>query len=317
MAVGAEREALDAARFAGRAWRRGSDWGRALGWYQVARSLAVAIGDLGKQAVVLDGVANVHLEKGNLPKARQMLNEALPLALESGDRYAIGSTYHDLGAVAGNSGFVEEAIRMTWLAVQHYELRQDQLNALTLLAGLFVEASELDAAETAYAVVARRGGSLVYRLYALNGLAQVAGRRGNRAAFEHRLSLLDEAGFEGGPAAVRAVAWIDRGKGYERLGDAKTARECFAKAVEVAEANKLGQFLIQAEEAIVALERRQSDTLETTKLPAASSIEEMEAIREELVRMRDLSRAFAGVCLISLTRNDCSSREGRCIPHTP
>jgi tetratricopeptide (TPR) repeat protein len=295
MAVGAERQALDAARFAGRAWRRGSDWGRALAWYQVARSLAVATGDLAKQAVVLDGVANVHLEKGNLPKARQVLNEALPLALESGDRYAIGSTYHDLGAVAGNSGFLEEGIRMTWLAVQHYELPQDQLNALTLLAGLFVDAGELDAAETAYAVVARRGESLVYRLYALNGFVQVAGLRGDRAVFDERVSALNDAGFEGGPAAFRAVAWIDRGKAYERLGDTTAASQCYAKALEVAEANKLGQLLIKAEEALVALERSQSEIVQTKKPSVDSSIGEMEEIHEELVRMRDLSPALAGV----------------------
>jgi tetratricopeptide (TPR) repeat protein len=294
MAVGAESEALDAARFSGRVWRRGSEWDRALAWYGVARSLAVATGDLAKEAVVLDGCANVHLERGNLPKARQVLNEALPLALKSGDAYAIGSTYHDMGAVAGNSGFLDEGIRMTWLAVQHYSREQDQLNALSLLAGLFIEVGQLDAAESAYAVVVRRSQSQVYRLAALSGFAQVAGLRQNRAEFERRLSILQNEGFGEAPASFRATGLIDRGNVYEHLGDVVLARTCFEEALRIAEAHKLGQSLIRADAALVNLERM-AKVADTKELPAAPSTEEVEAICEELCRMRDLSPAFAGV----------------------
>jgi tetratricopeptide (TPR) repeat protein len=292
MAVGAEEEALEAARFAGRAWRRGSEWDRAVGWYQVARALAVAVGDVAREALVLDGAAKVYKERGNLPRARQLLDEALKLALESGSPYAIGATYHDLGAVAAMARCFEEAIRMTWLAVRHYETDQDRLSALALLANILTEAGELDAAESAYAVVARRVKSSVYRLYALSGYAKVAGLRGQRVEFERRIAVLEGAGFHDGPAAFKAGAWIDRGEVYGKFRNTSQARRCFEYAVELAEAHRLGQFLIQAEEAIRCLE---SSQLTERELPATSSYSAIEDIREELVRMRDQSPVLAGV----------------------
>jgi tetratricopeptide (TPR) repeat protein len=294
MAVGADQEALDAARFAGRAWRKSSEWERALGWYGVARALAAAVGDVGREALVLDGAAKVHKERGNLPRARQVLDEALKLALDSGDSYAIGATYHDLGAVAGMAGCYEESIRMTWLAVRHYEAEQDQLNALTLLAGVLVEAGELSTAESAYAVIARRVTSTVYRLYALSGYAKIAGLRRDRREYERRLAVLDGAGFIEGPAPFRAGDWIDRGEVYRSLGEYEEARRCYMNALELAEAHKLGQFLIQAEEALRSLDRVVSLPV-STELLAASSGREVEEIREELDRMCELSPVLAGV----------------------
>jgi tetratricopeptide (TPR) repeat protein len=295
MAVGADHEALEAARFAGRAWRRSSDWDRSLAWYGVARSLAAAAGDHAREAMVLDGSAKVHKERGNLPRARQLLDEALKLALESGDAYAIGATYHDIGAVAGMAGSYEEAVRMTWLAVRHYESEQDRLNALTSLAAILVEAQQLEAAETAYSVVARRAESAAYRLYALSGFARVAGLRKKRAEYERRLALLEDAGLASGSAALRAGDLVDRGHVYCGFGDAPEARRCFLNALSLAEAHKLGQFVIQAEEGLRLLAQRSETASHTAELPAISSHTGIEEIREELQLMRELSPELAGV----------------------
>jgi tetratricopeptide (TPR) repeat protein len=245
--------------------------------------------------VVLDGVANVHKEKGNLPRARQVLEEALVLALESGDRYAIGSTYHDMMAVAGMSGRTGEAIQMGWKAVQLYESDEDRLNALTSLAATFLAAGELEGAEHAYAVVARRIGPTLYRLYALSGFAKVAGLKKNRREFERRLAVLEAAGFADGPAALKAGDWIGRAEAYQVLGDAATARHYLKLALSLATTHSLGQFLIQAEEALERLEQQSEAWAPEIELPAASSFEGIEEIREELDRMRRLSPALAGV----------------------
>jgi len=293
MAMGGEVEATDAARFAGRTCRRGSQWEKALAWYGVAHSLASAAGARGKEAVVLAGIANVHKERGNLPKARQVLDEAMAAAVASGDRFALGTAFHDSMAVAALSGFTDEAIRFGWKAVQYYEREQDRLNALTSLAATFIAAGELDAAESAYAVVARRVGSPVYRLYALAGFADVAARRGHREEYERRVAVLQQAGFAEGSAAFRAGAWIDRGQAYQAFADLEQARACFQEAVAVAEASKVGQFLIRAEAALRSLDA--SVTRAGADLPAGSSVEEMEEIRGELGRMWQCSPALAGV----------------------
>jgi len=293
MAMGGGVEAMDAARFAGRTCRRSSQWEKALAWYGVAHGLAFAAGARGKEAVVLAGIANVHKERGNLPKARQVLDEAMEAAVASGDRFALGTAYHDSMAVAGLSGLTDEAIRFGWKAVQYYDREQDRLNALTSLAATFMAAGELDAAESAYAVVARRVESFVYRLYALAGFADVAARRSDREEYERRLAILQQAGFSQGPAAFRAGAWIDRGEAYQAFADVEQARECFQEAVAIAEASQVGQFLIRAEAALRSLD--ESITRAGSELSPGSSVEEMEEIREELGRMWRCSPVFAGV----------------------
>jgi tetratricopeptide (TPR) repeat protein len=295
MAVGAESEALKAARFSGRAWRKSSDWERSLGWYGVARSLAATIGDLAGEAIVLDGSAKVYKERGNLPKARQVLGEALELAKQSGDAFALGATYQDMGAVAGLADCHEEAIRMLWLAVRHYEGEQDRLSALTSLAATLLTAGQSKAAESAYAVVARQVRSPLYRLYALSGYAKAAGLRGDRSEYERRIRVLEESGSADAPAAFRAGDSIDRGDVHRVLGDLDAARSAYESALELAERHKLGQFMIQAEKAIRALDAFVATAERKTEPPALSSFEEIEEICEELDRMRDLSPALAGV----------------------
>jgi tetratricopeptide (TPR) repeat protein len=259
--------------------------------------LSIATGNVAKEAVVLDGMATVHKERGNLPRARQVLNEALPLALQSGDSYAIGSTYQDMAAVAGMSGFMEEAMEKGWLAVRHYEHEQDQLTALTSLAVIFQEAGEMDAAEIAYETLARRLGPGEYRLYALSGYAHIAGLKRDRAEFERRIRVLEASGLADGPSAFRAADWIGRAKAYRALGDAPAARRCYQAAIEIAAADKLGQQLIRAEDGLKALEREIANPGGTTlqRPTGPPAIQKMGAIWEELGRMRDMSPALAGV----------------------
>jgi tetratricopeptide (TPR) repeat protein len=245
--------------------------------------------------MVLDGAAKVHKERGNLPKARQVLDEALKFAIESGDAFALGATYQDLGAVAGMAGCHEEAIRMCWLAVQHYESQDDRLGALTSLAAVLAEAGQLDAAESAFVVVARHLKPSLYRLYALAGYARMAGLKGDRREFERRIAVLEAEGSSEGPAAFRTGHWVDRGDVYRGLGDLATARSCYERALELAEAHRLGQFLVQAEKALRGLDGLQADVARTTKPPADASPKEIEDIREELDRMRQMSPALAGV----------------------
>ena len=178
--------------------------------------------------------------------------------------------------------------------MQHYEAEQDQLSALTSLAGIFLEAGEVDSADTAYQTVARRSAPGTYRLFALGGYAHVAALRGDRPEYERRVGVLEAAGFSDGPAAFRAGAWIQRAEACQIFGELEEARHWYVQAIELAEAYKLGQLLIQGEEGLVALERRLVGESETTKPPTGPPILEISGIREGLDRMRDMSPALAG-----------------------
>jgi tetratricopeptide (TPR) repeat protein len=184
---------------------------------------------------------------------------------------------------------------MCWLAVQHYEGQQDRLGAITSLASTLAEAGQLDAAESAFVIVARHMKQSVYRLYALSGYARMAGLRGDRREFERRIRVLDEAGSAEGPAAFRAGDWMDRGDVYRCLGDLDEARSCYERALQLAEIHRLGQFLVQAEKALRSLDTLVSGIAAMTELPADSPNGQFDDIREELDRMRQASPALAGV----------------------
>jgi hypothetical protein len=88
---------------------------------------------------------------------------------------------------------------------------------------------------------------------------------------------------------------MDRGDVHRALGNLEMARSAFENALELAEKHKLGQFMIQAEKAIRALDAMASNAARKTERPAVSSFDGIEEIREALDRMRDLSPALAGV----------------------
>jgi tetratricopeptide (TPR) repeat protein len=89
---------------------------------------------------------------------------------------------------------------------------------------------------------------------------------------------------------------MDRGDAYRALGAFEEARGCYEKALELAEAHRLGQFLVQSEKAIRALDGLFAPAERKTELPAASSLGEIEDIRVELDRMCQRTPALAGVC---------------------
>jgi hypothetical protein len=186
---------------------------------------------------------------------------------------------------------LDEAIQMGWKAVNHYDREQDRLQALTSLAGVFVAAGALDAAESAFEVVAERLTLSPYRLFALSGLATVAAYRGDGEEFERRISVLESAGFAEGPASFRAEAWIERGKGYRALGNRTYARRCSQQAVAVGEDHRLGQHLLEAE-ALLLASARDEDLRPEPRW--SQPIAGMEEIQTELRRMREAATATAG-----------------------
>ena len=144
VAAGATLLAIDAARFQGRVHRRQADWEESVRWYGFARGVARSAGRPGRESVVLDGLASTYRDRGNLPGARELLHEALELGRVAEDQYAEGSAHHSLAGVEKLSGNLDRAIEHGWSAVRVLETGEAWLGALTGLAGVFVEADELE-----------------------------------------------------------------------------------------------------------------------------------------------------------------------------
>ncbi|MDP2957071.1 MAG: hypothetical protein Q8N53_11675, partial [Longimicrobiales bacterium] len=255
-ATGQIAAAVDAARFAGRALRRLARWDEASRWYGIAREIA-RVGSLaGKEAMVLDGVANLHRDRGNLPAARAVLLEAVAFAERSGDRQALGAVFHGLAAVEHLSGNLAESVRRGWNAVETYPMPEERVMALATLGGALIDLGDLDAAADAWACTRDLATNDYYRLYALDALGHISALKGDRAGFARWAAEADALGWESGPLPAKAEILHFRGLSYVALGDSVRGRTYLERAVAFAEEHGFARTLFAAEGALSALTAR-------------------------------------------------------------
>ncbi len=268
-ATGQVAPAVDAARFAGRALRRLAQWEEATRWYGIAREVAAAASLGGKVAMVLDGVANIHRERGNLPAARAVLLEALGYARESDDREALGAVYHGLAGAEHLSGNLQDAVGWGWRAVGAYRFPGEKVMALASLGGILIDLGDLDAAADAWACARDLATNDYYRLYALDALGHICALRGDAAGFARWSEAADALGWEAGPLPAKAEILHYRGLSWLALGNLDKAQRYLERAVAFAEQHGFSRTLFAAEAALEGLERRVAERAVGTNPPAA------------------------------------------------
>jgi len=284
---GATLVAVDAARFRGRVHRRLTQWDNAFEWYGHAREIARCAGEPGRESVVLDGLGTTYRLHGNLPKARELLLEALALGRGAGDRYAEGSALHSLAGVTKLMGRLDEAVEFGWGAVRVLREGESWLGALTDLAGIFVEAGELQAAEDAYTIVSSASKRYVYRATALDALSYVAALKGDLEEFTRRAARSDANGWKDAVPGIRAEFSYFRGKSYQALGDAPEAKQWYLRARDLAEEHGLNKILFDTEDALRSLKEASPESAEEAIGEPTPDV--MFPIRKELSKMREMA----------------------------
>jgi tetratricopeptide (TPR) repeat protein len=292
-ATGSADAAADAARFQGKVFRTRAEWAQATAWYEVARGIAEEAGNPRKLAAVLDGLANAYRDRGNLPRAREVLQEVLEMGREIGDRYALAIAHHDLMTVEKLSGDLVGAIQHGWLAVQSYDSRDGSLRALFDLAGVLRESGELSAAWDAYSVVAGQVEGLEARVLALDALAFVAALKGDRGQHDYMRKRLDAEGWEEVSPVYRGQILFYRGMSCRALGDEVEGRAWLSKALGFAEEHGLNKLIFDAETALK--ESALAQALQTVR-PAYqdSTPEEILGVRRGLREMREAQAGVGG-----------------------
>lgn len=282
-ATGTVEAAVDAARFAGRSLRRLARWDEASRWYGVARDVAAAAGLPGKVALAIDGSANIHRERGNLPGARDAWIEALEFGERSGERGVQAHLFHGLSSLEHQAGRLVEAARWGWRAVENYDQLDERVMALASLGGVLIDTGELDAAADAWACVRDLTESDFYRLYALDALGHIAALKGNAAGFARWAAEADAMGWEHGAPRVKAEILHYRGLSHGALGDRERARAYLERAVAFAEEQGYSQTLFAAEVALEALEAGPKEVARaSTPPPSTEVISGLRALRESV-----------------------------------
>lgn len=264
VASGASGTAVDSARFLGRVSRKLTLWEDAVRWYGVARSIAEEAGHEDRLALVLDGMANAHRDRGNLPKARELLGQVLALGREGSDRRAQAIAHHDLMTVEKLAGRLEEAVLHGWKAAEMYDSPEGSLKALFDLAGVLKEIGDLSAAWDAYSVVAAQVQAFDYRLLSLDGMAHIAALRGLGKRYDVLRARVEAMNWAEASPVSKAQVLLYRGLSCGALGRNEEARDWLNRALSFAESHQLSQLIFKAEKALGETPARQAGPDEGT-----------------------------------------------------
>ncbi|NNM03461.1 MAG: tetratricopeptide repeat protein, partial [Gemmatimonadetes bacterium] len=248
--MGSSRQAADAARYLGKVYRTKARWSEAFRWYEVARDIAEEAGPPEQLAAVMDGLANAHRDRGNLPRAREILEEVLDLGRKTGSRYAKAIGHHDLMTVEKLRGDLPSAIRHGWMAVQNYDSRDGRFRALFDLAGVLREKGELPAAWDAYLVVSEQVEGLEAQVLCFDALAFVAALKGDQARHDLYRKKLDAMGWQRVSPVYRGQVLYYRGLSCRALGIEGEARTWLMQALAFAEEHGLNKLVFDAEAAL-------------------------------------------------------------------
>lgn len=111
-----------------RCYRETGDLGRSVDLGELARTRLQELGLRGRDEEVelLSTLSGCHQERGNLIRARLMIDEALEQAEKRGTRRALGSVYWNASLLAEESGRVAEALSLAERALALYAEGEDQ-----------------------------------------------------------------------------------------------------------------------------------------------------------------------------------------------
>lgn len=240
------RGGIDAARSAGRAYRRLTEWAEAFRWYGLARRIAETEGDRSRLALVLDGEGHTHRARGAFPAARARYRRAWGLALASQEPSLVAAVGHSMLTAERTAGRFTSAARYAWVALSAQDDSAARANLLLNIGTLLREAGDLDAAVDAFVLARTSSPEPEIRMMAADALAYCAALRGGDGYERWRRVAMVEA--RGTPSYLRAQVGYFRGASLQAMGRPGAARRVLGAVERFAKAAGLHEWEIKAAE---------------------------------------------------------------------
>jgi tetratricopeptide (TPR) repeat protein len=269
---------MDAARWAGRGYRKLTDWSAAFHWYGLARRIAELEGDRARQARVLDGEGNTHRHRGVFPAARRSYEAAWELALASGDAATISSIAHSMMTIEREAGEHASAARYAWTALEMSEDRESRANLLLNIGTLLREAGALESAVAAYDLARAMTAAPEIRMMAADALAYCAAVGGD--GDYDSLHAHARRAARGASAYLRAQMGYFRGAALQALGRGRDAIRVLRAVERYAASAQLHHWEVRAAEL--------AESPLPQPVPTEAPVElrqGLSALRRELVRV--------------------------------
>lgn len=244
--------------------------------YAAASEIASAVGDVVGVLRARVDEGRLAILRGNLPKAEQILDDAIVRATSEDLRDVRSRALHERSNVAQLRGQYEVAIQLAYDALGHAQSSVSRDRILGDLAGTFVELGVYTAARDAYLVLSATAQEEYVRWGATLNLLEIASHTHSETLFEqHRQQLLGVKL----PAFLATGFELNLGLGYKRFGKVEKARTHLERTIAMATEFGINQFIFDAEKALEDLETISPPP--RTQQPMSLDVEEVaNAIRE-------------------------------------
>ena len=264
-------------------------WDEAAVAYAQAGEIAVAVGDIVKVLRARVADAKLAIDRGNLPKAEEILDETIARATDPEGRLVEmrALALHERAAVAILRGDYETSVRYAYEALDGMTNPAARDRVLGDIAAAFIELGLLGAARDALVVLAATAQEQYTRWIATVNLLEVAARERCEPVFEqYRRELTDVAL----PVSLEASYYLTVGKGYAGFGRIESARAALSKAIDLSVKHKFHQITHEAEAELQQLERSVRTTRKQTEYQPTARVEEIVAAMHDMREVAGLAR---------------------------
>jgi tetratricopeptide (TPR) repeat protein len=215
--------------------------------YGIASQIADAAGDMVGVLRARLGDATIAMERGNLPRAEQLLDQAIADSDRPGLEDVRARALHDRAGVAFFRKDYEQSIRFAYEAMTVATNPAGRDRILSDLATAFMRLGVLSAARDAYLILVATAQEQWTRWIASMNLMEIASRDGAETVFERYRRDLEGAPL---PPFIAADYYIQAGEGYQRLGRTDLTCAYLEKALSLANEHQFNQVVFYVEEAL-------------------------------------------------------------------
>lgn len=245
--------------------------------YHHASRLADAVHDLVGVIRGQMGDAKVAADRGNMPKAEEILEDAIEKARVNGLDEVRSRALNDRAFVAGMRGQHDRAIRFSYDALTLSKSQRERDRILTNIATGLRYVGLLDAATDAHLLLASTAQEKFIRWNSVLNLIDLAAQQGSELLFDRYRRELDSVDLS---PQLQAMYYLYVGRGYGVFGQDLTAISYLDRAVETSSTHKLNQLLFEAESALADVKRAKTrPPTEYSPAEAASFEDIVEAIQ--------------------------------------
>jgi tetratricopeptide (TPR) repeat protein len=252
--------------------------------YRVAGEIANAANDIVGVLRARIGDAKIAIERGNLPRAAELLDETIAESARHGLDDVRSKALHDRAGVAFFRGEYELSVKFAYEALNSSANPSERDRILNDLATAFTRLGVLSAARDAYLVLTVTAQEQFLRWAATIALMELASRAGSEPLFERYRRELSSAPL---PPLLTVDYHIHVGEGYQRLGRTDVACGHLQRALSLAAEHQFNQVIFYVEE---ALQRVAAATANPTPQPTeVPSSEEVLHIAGAIRQMREMA----------------------------